>query len=56
VYKLIRPLLFALDPEAVHHGVTGGLRRFNKIPGARSLLRSLYAVEDPRLEREVFGK
>jgi len=55
VYKLIRPLLFALDPEAVHHAVTGGLRRFNKIPGARSLLKSLYAVEDPRLEREVFG-
>jgi len=55
VYKLIRPLLFAFAPEAIHHTVTGGLRRFNKIPGARALLRSLYAVEDQRLEREVFG-
>lgn len=55
MYKLVKPLFFMMDPETAHHNVTGGLHRFTKIWGGKSLLRSLYAVEDPRLEREVFG-
>ena len=31
------------------------LHLLGKIPGARWLMRKLYAVEDPSLEREVFG-
>ena len=31
------------------------LRVLDKIPTAKWLLRKIYAVEDPRLEREVFG-
>ena len=44
-----------MDAETAHHRVTGGLRTFTKIWGAKSLLKSLYTVDDPRLEREVFG-
>lgn len=44
-----------MAPEKAHHTVTNGLRNFSKIWGAKSLLKSLYTVEDPRLEREVFG-
>ena len=44
-----------MTPENAHHNVTNGLRNFSKIWGAKSLLKSLYSVEDSRLEREVFG-
>lgn len=55
MYKIVKPLFFTMDPETAHHRVTGGLHTFNKIWGAKSLLKSLYTVNDPRLEREVFG-
>jgi len=44
-----------MQPEQAHHTVTNGLRNFTKVWGAKSLLKSIYTVEDPRLEREVFG-
>jgi dihydroorotate dehydrogenase len=44
-----------MQPEKAHHTVTNGLRAVNKIWGAKSILKSLYTVEDSRLEREVFG-
>lgn len=55
MYKLVKPLFFTMNPEKAHHSVTGGLQSFLKIWGAKSLLKSIYSVEDPRLEREVFG-
>ncbi|KGO87689.1 quinone-dependent dihydroorotate dehydrogenase [Flavobacterium suncheonense] len=56
MYKqLIRPLLFCFDPEAVHHFTFSAVRLANKIPGFSSLFKSLYEVNDKRLEREVFG-
>lgn len=55
MYKLVKPLFFQLDPEKAHHTVTDGLRLFSKIWGSKLLLKSLYTVNDPRLEREVFG-
>ncbi|MBD1421572.1 quinone-dependent dihydroorotate dehydrogenase [Sphingobacterium chuzhouense] len=55
MYKLVKPIFFTMDPETAHHRVTGGLRTFTKIWGAKSLLKSLYTVNDSRLEREVFG-
>ena len=55
MYKIVKPLFFTMDPETAHHRVTGGLRSFTKIWGAKSVLKSLYAVNNPRLEREVFG-
>lgn len=55
MYKLVKPIFFSMAPEKAHHTVTNGLRNFTKIWGAKSLLKSLYTVHDPRLEREVFG-
>jgi dihydroorotate dehydrogenase len=55
MYKLVKPIFFSMQPEQAHHTVTNGLRNFTKVWGAKSLLKSIYTVEDPRLEREVFG-
>ncbi|WP_149915308.1 quinone-dependent dihydroorotate dehydrogenase [Sphingobacterium cavernae] len=55
MYKLIKPIFFSMAPEKAHHTVTNGLKTFTKIWGSKSILKSLYSVEDPRLEREVFG-
>ena len=56
MYKnIIRPLLFKFDPEEVHYFTFSLIRNLSKIPGFPALFRSLYVVNDPRLEREVFG-
>ncbi|WP_447637573.1 quinone-dependent dihydroorotate dehydrogenase [Flavobacterium microcysteis] len=56
MYKsVIRPILFGFDPEKIHHFTFSTLRFLNKIPGAKSVFKSLYQVDDKRLEREVFG-
>jgi len=47
--KILRPLLFAIDPETVHHLAMGALRL-----GGRAL-RPLAPTNDPRLARTVFG-
>jgi len=52
---LIKPILFLGDPEWIHYFVFGLIRWIHKIPGLPFLIRSLYQVNDPRLEREVFG-
>lgn len=55
MYKfLLRPLLFLFDPEAVHHFSFSAIRIFHRL-GLGGLIRGLYRLEDPRLEREVFG-
>jgi dihydroorotate dehydrogenase len=55
MYQLIKPLLFLFDPENVHYFVTHNLKRFNRFPGGARLSRLLWAVQDERLERNVFG-
>lgn len=56
MYKLfIRPLFFCFDPEKVHHFTFAFIKFISKIPGFSALFRMIYCVEDPRLEREVFG-
>ena len=56
MYKqLIRPILFLFDPEKVHHFTFTLIRRLSAIPGMPALFRRLYEVNDPKLEREVFG-
>lgn len=56
MYKtLIRPILFGFDPEKVHHFSFTTIRFVNKIPGVSAIIRSMYHVNDSRLEREVFG-
>ncbi|MCC7302901.1 MAG: quinone-dependent dihydroorotate dehydrogenase [Bacteroidia bacterium] len=56
MYKsLIRPFLFLFDPERIHHLVFNWLKFLFLFPGTRALLRSIYTVKTPELEREVFG-
>lgn len=55
MYHLFKPILFKFDPEKIHHAVTSGLRLVNKVWGVPGLLKREFTVNDPRLEREVFG-
>ena len=56
MYKqLIRPLFFCFDPEKIHHFTFSLVRITSKIPGFSALYKSLYLVDDKRLETEVFG-
>lgn len=51
----LRPILFKYDPEKIHHFTFRMIRFLSKIPLMSSVFRGMYVVEDPRLEREVFG-
>jgi dihydroorotate dehydrogenase len=54
-YRLIRPLLFQLDPETAH-GLAFGLGRLaQRWPGAMSLCQAICGIPDPSLARNVFG-
>lgn len=53
--SLIRPMLFAVDPEKIHHFTFRFLKSISKIPGVKYALRKRFLIEDPSLEREVFG-
>ena len=56
MYKvLVRPLLFCFDPEKVHYFTFSLIRFISKIPGCSALIRSIYEVDDKRLERNLFG-
>ena len=56
MYKtIIRPVLFLFDPEKVHYFIFSLIRNLSKIPGVKSLFKSLYQIENPILERELFG-
>jgi len=53
--RLIKPFLFLFDPEKVHYFTFSLIKLLTSIPGVNLLLKYLYVVEDPKLEREVFG-
>ena len=56
MYKsLIRRFLFKFDPEVVHYFTFDFLKIIFKIPGTKALIKSIYQLNDPRLEREIFG-
>lgn len=55
MYKLIRPLLFSLSPETIHHLVFKILQIKGKLPGFRFFTRLLFLKADTRLERSLFG-
>ena len=54
-HRLIKPLLFLFDPEKVHYFSFFMIKLLSAIPGVPFLIRSLYQVKHPSLEREVFG-
>jgi dihydroorotate dehydrogenase len=55
MYQLLKPLLFKFDPEKVHYFVTRNLKRVNRFPGGSALSRAVWAVNDDRLAKTVFG-
>lgn len=55
MYKtVIRPLLFKFDPEKVHYFTFSALEKLNKV-GLGSIFKSLYKIENKKLERNLFG-
>ncbi|MCW3070416.1 MAG: hypothetical protein JWO44_306 [Bacteroidetes bacterium] len=56
MYKLlIKPIFFLFEPERIHHIVFKTIKFLCKIPGVPGLLKSIYVVNDKRLERRLFG-
>ena len=56
MYKLIiRPLFFLFDPEKIHYFTFSLIRFISKIPGVSGIIRGLFQITDPRLERNLFG-
>jgi dihydroorotate dehydrogenase len=56
MYKqIIRPLFFRFTPEKIHHFSFRLIRFTLKLPGAKGFVKRKYAIENPALEREVFG-
>ncbi len=55
MYKtVIRPLFFSFDPEKIHRFTFSLINFFHKI-GFGSIFRFIYKLNDPKLERELFG-
>lgn len=52
---LLRPFFFLFDPEKIHYFTFYLIRISCKIPGVKSLFKSVYAVQDKSLERQLFG-
>lgn len=56
LYKsLIRPILFRMYAEDVHHLIKNTLKFAFAIPGVKSIIQQIYSVQHPGLERELFG-
>jgi dihydroorotate dehydrogenase len=53
--SIIRPLLFLIDPERIHHLLVFCIKFYFKIPGLLTLVSKIFIVQDPKLQREVFG-
>ena len=53
--KILKPLLFLLQPETAHHFTFGMIKWAFNFPLVKPMLHSLFKLEDPRLQREVFG-
>ena len=54
-YRLIRPLLFQLDPESAHGLCFAAGRLAQRLPGFLGLLRGMGGTPAPTLARTVYG-
>lgn len=55
MYKLIRPILFMMQPEEAHHFTFNFIKLIHKIPGVKSLIRALYYPKAKNLGVEIAG-
>lgn len=53
--RLLRPILFRLDPERAHIVAMGGLAALARVPAVGALVERRLRVRDPRLRQELFG-
>jgi len=53
--SLIRPILFWFDPEKVHHFTFSLIKFICKLPFVPGIIRKMYQVNSPDLERQLFG-
>ena len=56
MYKtVVKPLFFKEDPESIHYKVFDWLKVLLKSNISKSFAKSLYKIDDSRLEKELFG-
>ncbi|WKK65076.1 quinone-dependent dihydroorotate dehydrogenase [Lutimonas zeaxanthinifaciens] len=56
MYKsVVRKFLFQFDPEKIHHFTFSTIKTLMKIPLVPSITRNLFSVENPVLEKNLFG-
>ena len=56
MYKwIIRPVLFLIDPEKIHHLVFRIIRVTGRIPGFEAFIKYFFAYKNQKLTRELFG-
>jgi len=53
--KIIRPILFLLQPETIHHLIVHFLKIGFKIPGIAFFVRKLFIIKDKRLKTSFLG-
>jgi dihydroorotate dehydrogenase len=52
---IIRPLFFKLSPEKIHHLAFSIMKVLNNTPIVKQVIRSMFVVKSPKLQRELFG-
>ncbi|ERM82544.1 dihydroorotate dehydrogenase [Rhodonellum psychrophilum GCM71 = DSM 17998] len=56
MYKsILKPILFLKNPEDAHHFTFAWIKRTFNLPLLKSMVKGVFAYENPVLEREVFG-
>jgi len=55
MYRIFRPLFFIFPPETMHGFVATLLRFIYRIPPLKMLIRNIFTVKHPSLEREFCG-
>ncbi|MBS1616853.1 MAG: quinone-dependent dihydroorotate dehydrogenase [Bacteroidetes bacterium] len=55
MYRLLRPLLFLQQPEAIHYRAMRALQQVCRFAAGRALLRRLFCLKHPTLERTLWG-
>ena len=53
--RILKPILFAFNPETAHNMLFSFLAFLRHVPLARTLIRAIYKKDSPTLEKEVFG-
>lgn len=53
--RFIRPVLFLIAPETVHHIIVFIIRFAFRIPGLKLLLKKIYGYKNKQLHRELLG-